>query len=156
MLKGRKSPSGRVSAVRLVSYSVRKKELCDMSKELKFYLCKHCGNLVDTINIGGGTLVCCGDNMTELVPNTTEAATEKHLPVVKTEGGKVSVHVGSVDHPMAAEHYIEWIVLETRKGVLRRHLNPGEAPQADFVLADDEPVAAYAYCNLHGLWKTSL
>ena len=123
----------------------------------KFFVCKTCGNLVGLVNEGGGTLVCCGQPMTELAANTTDAAHEKHVPVVKVTGGSVHVAVGSVEHPMVEKHYIEWIHLETKKGAQMAHLTPGEKPEADFALAEgDEAVAAYAYCNLHGLWKAEI
>ena len=93
--------------------------------------------------------------MQELIPNTVEAAREKHLPVITRSGETVTVKVGSVAHPMAEEHYIEWIILETKQGYQKKDLKPGEKPEAAFALtAGDEVVAAYAYCNLHGLWKT--
>lgn len=125
-------------------------------QEVKFFICKHCGNFVATIFHSGVTPVCCGEPMTELKPNTVDAAQEKHVPVVSVSGGKVTVKVGSVPHPMVPEHYIQWILLETKKGEQRKALNPGDKPEAVFVLEDDEPVAAYEYCNLHGLWKTTL
>lgn len=125
-----------------------------MSK--KFYVCKHCGNLVGMIHASGAEIICCGDPMTELVPNTTEAATEKYIPVVKVEGNIISVEVGSVPHPMTPEHYIQWIYVETKNGGQRKHLEPTDAPSAKFSLIDDEAVAVYAYCNLHGLWQAVL
>ena len=98
--------------------------------------------------------MCCGEKMKELVPGTSDGAAEKHVPVIKAEGQKVIVEVGSVEHPMADVHYIEWIILETEKGYQRIDLKPEEAPRAEFILTDsDKVVAAYAYCNLHGLWK---
>ena len=127
-----------------------------MSKEVKFYICKHCGNIVGLIHNAGVPLVCCGEKMSELVPNTTEAATEKHLPVVTRNNGKLEVVVGSVEHPMTEAHYIEWILLETDKGVQIRHLTPADEPKAVFEVAEGTPVAVYEYCNLHGLWKTEL
>jgi superoxide reductase len=121
---------------------------------LKFYLCEKCGNEVEMIQSSGVTPVCCGDKMTELVAGTVEASREKHIPVYEVKEGQVLVNVGSIDHPMVEEHFIEWIVLETKQGSQRKALKPGAAPSADFVLADgDEVVAAYEYCNLHGLWK---
>ncbi|MDD6319851.1 MAG: desulfoferrodoxin family protein [Oscillospiraceae bacterium] len=122
----------------------------------KFYICNHCGNLVTKIQDAGVPLFCCGQKMTELVPNTVEASGEKHLPVVNVEGNVVHVNVGAVDHPMITEHSILWVYLETEKGGQLKKLNPGEAPHADFALGDEKPVAVYAYCNLHGLWKTSI
>jgi len=97
-------------------------------------------------------MVCCGENMVELVANATDAAGEKHVPVVSVDGNTINVSVGSVAHPMIEEHFIEWIYLETEKGGQMKFLKPGEEPKASFVLENDEPVGAYAYCNLHGLW----
>jgi superoxide reductase len=125
-------------------------------KEQKFFICKICGNLVAMINSSGAKMVCCGQEMTELTPNTVEASHEKHLPVVKVEGNTVTVKVGSVPHPMTEEHLIQWIFLKTKRGGQRKALKAGEAPEAVFTLVDDAPYAAYAYCNLHGLWKTDL
>jgi superoxide reductase len=120
----------------------------------KFFVCETCGNLVNLMIEGGGTLVCCGKEMKELVPNTVDAAVEKHVPVVEVEGNKVTVKIGSVTHPMTEEHYIQWIYLETKEGVQAKCLQPGEEPKAVFVLNEgNEVVSAYEYCNLHGLWK---
>lgn len=127
-----------------------------MSKEVKFYICKHCGNIVGLIHDSGVPLVCCGEKMSELVPNTTEAATEKHLPVVEMDGNIVKVSVGSVEHPSTEEHYIAWVYLETAHGGQRKAIQPGEKPEVSFALQDDELIAVYAYCNLHGLWKTEI
>ena len=123
-----------------------------MSKEVKFYICKHCGNIVGLIHNAGVPLVCCGEKMSELVPNTTEAATEKHLPVVEMDGNIVKVSVGSVEHPSTEEHYIAWVYLETAHGGQRKAIKPGDKPEVSFALQDDELIAVYAYCNLHGLW----
>lgn len=123
---------------------------------MKFYVCAHCGNLITYMHASGVQVVCCGDKMQELTPNTTEAAREKHLPVITRSGETVTVKVGSVPHPMAEEHHIEWIILETKQGYQKKDLKPGEKPEAVFALTGgDEVVAAYAYCNLHGLWKTA-
>ena len=127
-----------------------------MSKEVKFYICKHCGNIVGLIHNAGVPLVCCGEKMSELVPNTTEAATEKHLPVVEMDGNIVKVSVGSVEHPSTEEHYIAWVYLETAHGGQRKAIKPGDKPEGSFALQDDELIAVYAYCNLHGLWKTEI
>lgn len=119
--------------------------------DLAFYRCERCGNLVALIKKGGGVLSCCGQAMTKLEANSTDAAHEKHVPVVTKEGGKVVVKVGSVAHPMLAEHYIEWIALETNGNLRLVHLKPGDEPKA--VFSGAESGTAYAYCNLHGLWK---
>ena len=108
------------------------------------------------IHDAGADLVCCGEKMDVLAPNTVDASNEKHLPVVTVEGNEVTVHVGSVTHPMAPEHFIQWIYLETDKGGMMKQLAPGEAPEAKFTLTDEKAVAAYDYCNLHGLWKTEI
>ena len=126
-----------------------------MSKA-KFYICEKCGNLVGMINASGVQMVCCGQKMTALEPGVVEASHEKHIPVVAVNGNEVTVTVGSAIHPMAEEHSILWIYLETDKGGQRKTLKPGEAPVAVFVLKDEAPVAAYAYCNLHGLWKAEI
>ena len=119
----------------------------------KFFICKTCGNLDSMIKDSGVNMVCCGNEMEELVANTEDAAYEKHIPVVEVEGKTVKVTVGSTIHPMIEEHYIEWIYLETKEGVQRKCLKPGQEPIATFALTEgDEVVAAYEYCNLHGLW----
>ena len=122
----------------------------------RFFVCDHCGNMVGVIKDAGVPMMCCGQKMTELVPNTVEASGEKHIPVVTVADGVLTVNVGSVDHPMIPEHFIEWVYVETDKGGQRKVLNPGEAPNVSFCLGNDKPVAVYAYCNLHGLWKTAL
>ena len=123
---------------------------------MKFYICSHCGNLVGMIEDKGVPLFCCGQKMTELVPGTVEASGEKHIPVVTVEGDTVTVNVGSVDHPMIPEHFIGWVYLQTENGGQRKILKAGDAPNVTFALGGDKPVAAYAYCNLHGLWKTDI
>ena len=121
---------------------------------MKLLKCAICGNIITHVKKSGVPVMCCGRKMEELVPGTSDGAAEKHVPVIKQDGNKVVVEIGSVEHPMVDAHYIEWIVLETEKGVQRRNLNPGELPKAEFVLADDDKVvAAYEYCNLHGFWK---
>ncbi len=122
--------------------------------EQKFFVCKTCGNIIAMVKNSGVPVMCCGAKMTEIIPGTTEAATEKHIPVYKVEDNKVFVTVGSVEHPMEEAHYIEWISLQTKQGNQRKELHPGEEPKACFALCDgDEVEAVYAYCNLHGLWK---
>ena len=122
----------------------------------KFYVCSHCRNIAEMVYDTDIALYCCGDKMQELVPNTVEASGEKHIPAVKMGDGVVEVNVGSVDHPMEEIHWIEWVQLVTDKGMHRRFLKPGEAPNVSFRLEDEKPLAVYAYCNLHGLWKTEL
>ena len=125
-------------------------------KNTKFYICSHCGNIVEMVHDAGVKPFCCGQKMNELIPNTVDASGEKHIPTVKVEGNTVEVNVGSVDHPMVDVHWIEWVQLVTNKGSYRKWLNPGEAPNVKFLLSKEKPVAVYAYCNLHGLWKTEL
>ncbi len=125
-------------------------------KETKFFICEHCGNIVGVIHDAGVPMMCCGQKMTQLVPGTVEASVEKHLPVVTVNGDKVKVEIGSVAHPMAEEHSILWVYLQTDKGGQRKNLAVGEAPSVEFALCDEKPVAVYAYCNLHGLWKTEI
>ena len=124
-------------------------------KNMKYYVCKHCGNIIEFAENKGVPVMCCGEKMTELVPGTSDGAVEKHVPAVVKNGNKVLVEVGSVEHPMVEAHYIEWIVIETRFGSQKRKLSYTDAPKAEFLLCEgDEFVAAYAYCNLHGLWKS--
>ncbi|MCL2593268.1 MAG: desulfoferrodoxin [Defluviitaleaceae bacterium] len=120
----------------------------------KFFICNICKNLLGLIENNGVPMMCCGEKMMELVPNTVEASNEKHLPEVTVSGDKISVVVGSVEHPMEEAHWIQFIYVETEKGGQRKGLKPGDAPKADFCFVDDKPVAVYEYCNLHGLWKT--
>lgn len=121
---------------------------------MKFYVCKTCGNFVEMVKDAGVPMVCCGQPMQELIPGTSDGAAEKHVPVYSIDGDKVVVNVGEVAHPMAEVHYIEWIAIETVNGVQRTFLKPGDKPETVFTIpAGDSFVAAYAYCNLHGLWK---
>ena len=122
----------------------------------KFYICEKCGNLVEKIEDSGVPMVCCGQKMSEIVAGTVEASREKHIPVASVENDVVNVVVGSIEHPMAEEHSILWIELVSDKGVQRKHLKPGEAPKVSFALAGEKPLAVYAYCNLHGLWKVEI
>lgn len=122
----------------------------------KFYICRHCGNIVEMVKDAGVPVICCGQKMDELVPNTVEASGEKHLPVVSVADGVVTVDVGAVAHPMLPEHFIGWVYLETENGGQRKVLNAGDSTSVKFWLGDDKPVAAYAYCNLHGLWMTKV
>lgn len=120
----------------------------------KFYICKHCGNVIEKVEDKGVPVVCCGEVMKELQAGIEDAAFEKHIPVYTVEGDTVHVFVGEVEHPMTAEHWIEWFSLKTDKGIQRKYLKPGEKPSVDFKILEDEKVEeVYAYCNLHGLWK---
>ena len=122
----------------------------------KFYICRHCGNLIGMVEDSGVPVVCCGQKMEALLPNTVEASGEKHLPVVSVKDGEITVHVGSVDHPMLPEHYIGWVYVETENGGQRKVLKPGDKPSVSFCLGNDKAKAVYAYCNLHGLWMTEI
>lgn len=122
--------------------------------DIKFYRCKHCGQIIVKVVDKGIPVVCCGEEMEELVANSVDAAKEKHIPVIEQNGKNVYVTVSTVLHPMQDVHYIEWIVLVTNKGIYKRFLKPGDMPKASFVIADDEIVeSAYEHCNLHGLWQ---
>ena len=122
--------------------------------EQPFYFCPTCGKLVSAIKDTRSPLMCCGEWMRELFPNTAQAAREKHMPVYTQAGATVTVRVASAEHPMVAEHFIEWICLKTARGGQLKHLAPGDAPSAVFTLTEeDRPEAVYAYCNTHGLWK---
>lgn len=124
---------------------------------MKFYICRHCGNIVTKLTSASVPLKCCGENMQLLEAGVTDAAVEKHIPAVTVDGDLVKVSVGSVAHPMTAEHYIPWVVLEAERGASIQWLNPEDAPEAVFALAGGQtPKAVYAYCNLHGLWKADL
>ncbi len=124
--------------------------------ENKFFICEKCGNIIGMIEPSGVPVVCCGQKMTRLEAGVVEASREKHIPVATVEGNLVKVNVGSVEHPMTDEHYISWVYLETDKGGQRKALTPGSAPEVTFAVADEKPVAVYAYCNIHGLWKAEL
>ena len=125
--------------------------------DIRFFICKHCGNIITMVHNAGVPVVCCGEKMSELVPGSTDAATEKHVPVVEVNGNEVKVKVGSVAHPMEEKHFIQWIYLQTKEGVQSKCLKPGQNPEVVFALAaGDKAVAAYEYCNLHGLWKKEL
>lgn len=122
--------------------------------EQKFYICAHCGKIVALVKESGVPVVCCGEKMQQIIPGTTDASLEKHVPVYEVNGNNVTVKVGSVEHPMVDVHYIEWISLQTKFGNQRRALKPGDKPETCFALCDgDEVEAVYAYCNLHSLWK---
>lgn len=124
---------------------------------LKFYASKKCGCLVEMVNDGGVVPVCCGEELTELKANTTDAAQEKHVPLVKVDGERVEVRIGSALHPMLPEHYIQWVYLVTDQGAQRKYLGPGIEPGVSFaLLRGEKALKAYAYCNLHGLWAVDI
>ncbi len=124
---------------------------------VKLFKCAHCGNMIEMVEDKGVKVICCGEPMQLMDPNTTDAAQEKHVPVVTVDGNKVTVNVGSAEHPMMEEHHIAFIILETYKGVQKKFLDHTGKPEAVFALAEGEkPVAAYEYCNLHGFWKAEI
>jgi len=128
-----------------------------MAVKHKFLKCNLCGNLIVPVIFSGAIPVCCGQTMTELIPNTTEAATEKHLPAVTAAVNELNVQVGSVLHPMEEEHHIDFVYIQTEQGGQRKALSVGSEPKCKFSFTDnDKPVAVFANCNLHGLWKTEL
>lgn len=121
----------------------------------KFYKCRHCGNVIMKVVDSRVPVVCCGEKMEELVSGTVEASVEKHLPVVTwLDFNVIKVEVGSVAHPMLAEHHIAFIYVETEHGGIRVDLK--DKPEAIIALGEEKPIAVYEYCNLHGLWKTEL
>ena len=125
-----------------------------MAKFQKIYKCERCGNIVDVLHEGPGALVCCGVEMVLMEANSVDAANEKHVPIIeKTENG-IIVKVGEVDHPMADEHYIEWIEVINGNYSQKKFLKPGDKPQAEFYVPFNENLVARSYCNLHGLWKS--
>jgi superoxide reductase len=123
-----------------------------MIAKLQIYKCMLCGNIVEVEHVGGGELVCCGQPMNLIKENSTDAAVEKHVPVIEKTNDGVKVSIGSVAHPMEEKHYIEWIEVDTDYKVYRQFLKPGQKPEAFFAINPDS-ANARAYCNLHGLWK---
>lgn len=127
-----------------------------MNKQNKFYICEHCGNLIGMIHDAGVPMICCGQKMTKLEAGVSDASKEKHVPVVSVDENTVTVTIGEVLHPMVAEHSILWVYLQTDKGGQRKCLEVGKDPVVKFAIADEKPIAVYAYCNLHGLWMTEI
>ena len=120
----------------------------------RFYKCNHCGQIIVKVKDVNVPVICCGEAMEEIIPGSVDASLEKHVPVYEVRGNIVNVTVGSTLHPMTEPHYIEWILLQTKNGNQIVTLKPTDEPKASFALVDnDEVVAVYAYCNLHGLWK---
>jgi len=127
-----------------------------MDKSQKFFFCSRCGNVAVLAVVKGGVLTCCGEEMSVLSPNTVEASQEKHLPVVETTDCGIKVKVGGVSHPMQDEHHIDFIYVQTEHGGQRVKLEVGDSPEAEFCFVNDKPTEVYAYCNLHGMWKTEI
>lgn len=125
-----------------------------MTKRSELYKCEVCGNIVEVMHTGAPSLVCCNQKMSLLKENTTDAATEKHVPIIEKVEGGYRIVVGEVEHPMTEEHYIEWIQLLTENEVYTKFLNPGEKPEA-FFKTDARKLTAREYCNLHGTWKSN-
>lgn len=122
--------------------------------QTKFYICNHCKNIIAMIKLSGVPVYCCGEEMEEIIPGTTEGAQEKHIPVYTVNGNQVTVSIGQVPHPMTPEHFIEWVWLESEDGLHCKKLKPNMPPQVSFTLSEGETVqAVYAFCNLHSLWK---
>ncbi len=125
-----------------------------MCKEPRFYMCKHCGNMVNMFRDTGAPMICCGEQMEQIKPNTTDASQETHIPAIEVAEDKVSVQVGSAPHPMTEEHRIVWIYLQTEKGEQLSCVDTQDKPETCFKICnDDRIIAVFAYCNLHGLWK---
>lgn len=124
-----------------------------MAKFQQYYKCEMCGNIVQVVHEGAGQLVCCGQPMKEMMANSTDAAGEKHVPVIERTDNGIIVKVGSVDHPMEEKHHIEWIEVTNGAWTQKKFLKPGEKPHAEFYVPYNENLIAREYCNLHGLWK---
>lgn len=125
-------------------------------EEQKFFKCNICGNFVGMINNSEVPMICCGTEMEEVMANTVEASKEKHIPLVSVNGDKLTVQVGSVLHPALPEHHIEFIYLQTEQGGQRKQIPIGKDPIVEFSLVSDKPIAAFEYCNIHGLWKLDI
>lgn len=124
-----------------------------MTKVREIYKCNVCGNIVEVLHEGAGTLVCCGKPMEKLIEKTEDVGREKHVPVIEIKDNLIKVKVGSVAHPMEEKHYIEWIELIVDNKIYKKFLKPGEKPEAEFE-AKGKKIEAREYCNLHGLWKS--
>ena len=125
-------------------------------KEVKFFICRHCGNMVEMIENHSVPVKCCGTTMELLHPNSTEASHEKHVPVLHCLNGMLTVCIGAQAHPMVPEHFIQWIYVQTENGGMRHNLKPGDEAKTSFCLCNDPVIAVYAYCNIHGLWMTQI
>lgn len=123
--------------------------------KIRFFICNHCGNIIAMIKDAGVPVKCCGENMQEIIPGTSEGAQEKHIPVYDVKGETVKVLVGEIEHPMTPEHYIDWVCLETEYGFQLKKLKQGMPPHISFNMTKDDKVkAVYAFCNKHSLWKS--
>jgi len=128
-----------------------------MAKEGEIYRCNICGNIVEVLHGGVGELVCCGEPMELLEPQTEDEGYEKHVPVIEETEKGVKVKVGSNPHPMEGDHYIEWIQVKLENGkTYRKYLEPGQEPEAEFPVKKTDIEKAREYCNVHGLWKNEL
>ncbi|MBE6687702.1 MAG: desulfoferrodoxin [Ruminococcaceae bacterium] len=124
--------------------------------ENRFYICRHCGNIMGLIEDSGVAVECCGEPMEQLEASKNESGKEKHMPVVNISGDTVAVDVGSIAHPMENDHSIEWVYLQTDRGGHRKCLYAGDEPRVRFVLSEEKPEAVYAYCNNHGMWMKEI
>ena len=123
--------------------------------KIRFFICNHCGNIIAMIKDTGVPVKCCGENMQEIIPGTSEGAQEKHIPVYEVKGETVKVSVGEIEHPMTPEHYIDWVCVETEDGFQLKKLNQGMSPHISFSLTKGDNIkAVYAFCNQHSLWKS--
>ena len=122
--------------------------------ENRFYICDHCGNIIVKVRDAGVPVKCCGEKMREILPGTSDGASEKHVPVYDMQNGKVTVTVGESEHPMTPEHYIEWVCLMTENGIQFKQLKPHMSPSVSFLISEEDKIkAVYAFCNKHSLWK---
>lgn len=124
-------------------------------ERLFVYKCEVCGNIVELMHVGGGDLVCCGQPMKLQEEKTADSATEKHVPVIEAIDEGIRVTVGSTEHPMTEEHYIQWIEVLNGSYVNRKYLKPGDKPMAEFYVKFSDDLVAREYCNIHGHWKTT-
>lgn len=126
-----------------------------MAKKGRIYKCEICGNIVEVLQEGGGTLVCCGQNMTLLEEKTEDEGQEKHVPIIEISENKAKVKVGSIPHPMEEAHYIQFIQLIIDKNIYTKYLKPGQLPEVEFEIPTNyKEISAREYCNIHGLWRS--
>lgn len=125
-----------------------------MTELMQIYRCKICGNIVEVLHTGAGTLVCCGQPMELMKEKTEDTGLEKHVPVVEETEKGILVKVGSVPHPMEDKHWIEWVQIMVDGTIHRKFLKPGDKPEAEFKVKG-KPDLVREYCNIHGLWKAS-